>query len=556
MDEINEKAIKEIIAYYDNKNEVHDEPSDSENDDEHDNITDLVTLVEEAHRKKEENEAKKENGQTEELTSVQSAEDNTPQSEENETEETESGEQSEVLEEYSEKQDLGEAEQEPGETEQSVKAADEKDEKIPSKDEEKDEKERKMPVITPVYDLSEPEEEVYHLSRKQIWTAVIVTVLIAALASVFIFVDTGFIGRYKQNFVKNTAAVLDKFGIELNTDDTGTKNVKEAGSRRASSYKTVTVPMENAGKSVFANYRGGIVCAYTNYLSLIGSDGALVWENTTTIVDPILKTAGNYILIAEKGGRKLCLYNDSRMIYETDAEDNILTCNVSSNGDTVIVTEKSSYKGAIAVFNRDGNQVFAWYSGNENIISADISAVSRRVAVALLNSDDKVRSTIQVFDMNQKESLVQAIFEDTILFEVDFIQDTIDAFGDNCIAGLTSDGELIYDKRFENAEFVHYGADEKGNKILLFDNTNIPLVNIYNSDAVLKHQFISDELPDFVNIFGKYIAYNSGRDIVYGKTGRNQLAKYTASMDIKELIMLDENTVAIVYSNNIEIVRM
>lgn len=552
MDEINEKAIEEIIAYYDNQDEVHDEPFDLENENKDpNNVTDLVALVEAAHKKKEENEARleKENSQPEELISEaeQSFDDNILQSEENETEQTEprepEEEQSEILEEENPKEQALE------------EVKEEENEKIPLKDEEDDEKEQKIPVITPVYDLSEPEEEVYHLSRKQIWTAVIVTVLIASLASVFIFVDTGFIGRYKQNFAKNAAIILDKFGIELNIDDTKTKNVKEPSSRKAS-YKTVTVPMENAGKSVFANYRGGIVCAYTNYLSLIGSDGTLVWENTTTIVDPILKTAGNYILIAEKGGRKLCLYNDSRLIYETDTEDNILTCNVSSNGDTVIVAEKSSYKGAIAVFNRDGNQVFAWYSGNENIISADISAVTRRVAVALLNSDDRVRSTIQIFDMNQKESLVQAIFEDTILFEVDFIGDTIDAFGDNCIAGLTSDGKLIYDKRFENAEFVHYGIDEEGNKILLFDNTNIPLVNIYNSDAVLKHQFTSDELPDFVEIFGKYIVYNSGRDIVYGKTGRNQLAKYTASMDIKKLMMLDEKTIAIVYSNNIEIVGM
>jgi hypothetical protein len=72
----------------------------------------------------------------------------------------------------------------------------------------------------------------------------------------------------------------------------------------------------------------------------------------------------------------------------------------------------------------------------------------------------------------------------------------------------------------------------------------------------LKYQLTSDEIPDFVDIYGNYIVYNSGRDIIYGKPGSKQLAKFTASMDIKELLMLGKNIVVAVYSNSIEIVRM
>ena len=45
-------------------------------------------------------------------------------------------------------------------------------------------------------------------------------------------------------------------------------------------------------------------------------------------------------------------------------------------------------------------------------------------------------------------------------------------------------------------------------------------------------------------------------DILYGKIGGKQMAKFTASMDIREMMLMDKNTVAVVYSNSIELVRM
>ncbi len=542
MDKIDEKAIQDIIAYYDSQKED-DTPEETETPSEAKDVGEeeaqsLVELIEDARKKEDLKEESPEPIKPEETEDTENTE-----PEANGEAEPESAEASE--EETAKDSEKADSEAVP---EEETKSSEEKSE------EEKPEIELS---IKPVYNLSELEEEdkeEYKVGRKYIVAAAVITTLIAAIVVVFITVDSGIIGRYKQNAVTNVTSLFARFGIDISRDETDGSGLKTAGKYKTSSQNAVTVPMETAGKSKFAAYRGSLACAYTNYLSLIGSDGKIVWENTTTIVDPILRTAGNYILIAENVGKKLCLYNDSRLVYEADTEDNILTCNLSSNGDVVIVTEKPAYKGAVVVFNREGNQVFAWSSGSDNVINADISAESRLLAVALLNTDDTVKSTVQLFNMNETESYAQAIFEDTILFDIKFTGDSVETFGDNAISSLTADGELIYDKRFDSAEFVHYGIDEAGNKILLFDDTNIPLINVYAPNGSLKYQLTSDELPEYVDIFGKYIVYNSGRDVIYGKSGKRQLSKYVASMDIKDLLMLGEDSFAIVYSNNIEIV--
>ena len=50
-----------------------------------------------------------------------------------------------------------------------------------------------------------------------------------------------------------------------------------------------------------------------NHMSYIDGTGTVVWEIDTAIVDPILKVDGNYILIAEKGRNKICLYIDNKL---------------------------------------------------------------------------------------------------------------------------------------------------------------------------------------------------------------------------------------------------
>lgn len=535
MDEINEKAIKEIIDYYDSLNEVHETEEKTATQEEE--APALVDIIQEAHSRKE----KKEAAAAETEAEV----------------ETETNSEAETAEEVN-AFDTEEAEDDFEEAENEAKTEEAPEESSEKSDNEADKEELSVTetaiTISPDEEDEEKEKKRNKKSKRRIITGTLILMVIVVL---LVTVDTGFIGAYKRNVSKNVTIILNFFGIDVHKSDTRVNsNSKNTQKYKTSVKNTVTVPMEMAGQSEFIGFKGNIVSAHTNYMSLIGSDGSTIWENTTTIVNPILKTAGNYLLLAEKGGRKICLYNDSKLIYEIDTEDNILNCSVSSNGDVIAVTDKASYKGAAVVFNREGKQIFAWSSGSDNIISADISPTSRRVAVSLLNTDDKVRSTVQLFNINEEKSYAQVIFEDTIIFDTKFNGDTLSVFGDNCIAGIYAQGELIYDKRFDDVEFVHYGTDEEGNKILLFDNTNIPLINIYNRNAALKYQLSPEELPDFVDIWGKYIVYNSGRNIIYGRAGKSRLEKYTASMDIKELMLIDDNTLVIVYSNNIEIVKV
>ena len=53
-----------------------------------------------------------------------------------------------------------------------------------------------------------------------------------------------------------------------------------------------------------------------------------------------------------------------------------------------------------------------------------------------------------------------------------------------------------------------------------------------------------------------YILYNIGRDIYFGKTNSKVMSKYTAAMDIKNLIIVSDTTFVVIYSNSLEVVTV
>lgn len=384
--------------------------------------------------------------------------------------------------------------------------------------------------------------------------AVGVLIGIAAIIA-FISIDSGIIGTYKTNFANNFSHIFANFARDNNTP-----RVLEP-SRTQPQYKSsikssVIVAPENASEAVYVPFKTGILCASENHLSYISMSGETVWETDTAVVDPLLAAEGNYILLAEKDRNKLCLYADKKLLYDVDDPDNIMAVKVSAHGDAVLVTDKSSYRGGISVYNKAGEQIYSWASGRDTVISADISSASRRVAVALLNTETKAKSVMQLFDVNQTQSYSQIGIEDTVIYNVEFSGSMLTAFGDNRLVTFTEGGKVISDIVLGEGELTHSAMDSQGNKLLSFYDGAAPSLHMYTRRGADKGGLAVDTAPDFIDIEGKQVIYNAGRDIYFGKFSSRSMLKYTATMDIKNLILLSDDTYVVIYSNSFEIIRV
>lgn len=429
------------------------------------------------------------------------------------------------------------------------------------------------------------DEEVAPNKKKRIIRYAVIAAAIFLVMCVFSMIDTGVIGAYKRNFTANVTEILSNMGITITakqpkatteplndlsgisedsvSEDGKTEQtkIKATPKPKEKDYKTDVdysniVPFDEASETEFAVYKKGIVCAKSNYICYINARGETEWEMNTSVIEPILCAEGNYILLAQKNGTKLCMYDGEKLLYDTDTDGIILSCSTSENGDAAVVLNRQSYRGAFSVYNKDGDEIYSWSSGSHLVLCADISKGSRRVAASLLNTDSKVKSTVMLFNINKKDSYASADFDDTILFDIQFADETINAFGDNSMVGMDTSGKVIFDKRFDDVEVTNYATDDKGTKIIVFSSDNIPMMNIYNSAGALKYTVTTQTQSDYADIDSYNLIYNDNRDVFLGKPNSSKVSKYTASMDIKELALIDSRTFVVVYFNSLEFVRM
>ncbi len=420
---------------------------------------------------------------------------------------------------------------------------------------------------------------------------VMIILLLLAVCVFVIFasgVRIGFFENYTYNFKMNMLALTNYFEVELSepvreflTDlpspepaeiiDAATEqNVVESNIETAddipdvefedlapedSKVKSTPVALQSANTYRYADYRDYILCVNETSVMAYDDAGKSLWAIGIHMSEPILDVGGSYYMIAERGGRKIALFDGKKRLYEAEADGDIKTAALSENGDVVVVSEKEFYKGAVIVINKNGDRVFSWNSGHYNITDADIAAGSRRVAVSLLATDTGANSVIEIFDISKGEKEGETTFEGSVVFDVDFLGEVLNVFADNKIAGLSQKAKLLWEVDYSSRKLLHYRAENSGYKMATVDNNNSAEVEILTSRGKQKSLITTENIPDCIDIRSGRIAYNSDRDLIFsGLSGKNKKS-HTCSRDIKDIYIISGNTVMVVYSSGLEFVK-
>ena len=322
------------------------------------------------------------------------------------------------------------------------------------------------------------------------------------------------------------------------------------------SAKSKIVALKNAYSAAYISYNSHLICAADTALICYDANGNELWSTDISLSDPILKTSGRYIIAAEKGGTKAYLFSGKKKIWEYATESPIMSADVSENGDGVIITDKPHYKGEVNVINRKGELVYQWNSGKYEVLDADISAASRKLAVSLLNTENGADTKISFFDLKQSESYASADLTDTIAFDIEFCGETLNAVCDNKTVGINTKGHISWQKDFENKNLTKYFVENSGYKLLVFDNSNVSQMSVISGRGGEKSNIETQTFPDCIYVFEGHLLYNNGRRLIYTSlSGRNQ-QEYNCTRDVYNLLILDSSNLLVVYNSSIEFINL
>lgn len=319
-------------------------------------------------------------------------------------------------------------------------------------------------------------------------------------------------------------------------------------------------------RSFFSTYKGYIVKCTNDSIKFLDKTGEEVWEKTLSISNPIIKTNGSDLLIADSGGKNLYLIRDKEIKWTYKLDNNIINAEISSGGYVSVVHEVKGYKGAVTVFNLQGGPFFTRNIAEGFVITAKVSPKAKQV---LINTMDiggiKANASIELTDMlgNPLGSKIQ--IEDTLFPSVWYLEnETIIGVGESKVLCWNKDGKTKWEAPFEGQEItsstlldgkstvIALGGEGK-NGILSGSTSKILTISAEGKQSEI--YTVSDSVKNLASR-DDVIAVNTGGEVHFISAKGKLLYKYSTKTDVTEVKFFSKDEAAVITKNSVEFIEI
>ena len=173
------------------------------------------------------------------------------------------------------------------------------------------------------------------------------------------------------------------------------------------------------------------------YVALYNNKGVEVMRRTHSFAEPMLCAADKYLLLVERGGRRLQLETRSKSVITHTTKYDIITAAVHTNGNVAVITAaEQGYNARLTVYRKDGTVIYERLCSTL-LVDVAFSPNGKNVAVAAVSADKgTLRSTIEVLSLQSADSAPVYTYsgDDVLLCRVAYLSNSlITAVGDNAV---------------------------------------------------------------------------------------------------------------------------
>ena len=182
-----------------------------------------------------------------------------------------------------------------------------------------------------------------------------------------------------------------------------------------------------------------------SYLTYLNGEGAEVARYTCTYAEPLVRTEGKYVLVAEQGAKRLQLTTRNKVEYELKTEQKIRTVSLNAKGQFAVLTDgPQGYVVQMTVYDKSGKVL---YTRNSNrtvtdvVLSPDGTTLS---AVSVGAIDGTLNTRLEVYSTSSASPDAQCTYqaENDLLYRAAYLSDgTLVAVGEQSVVLMnTADG--------------------------------------------------------------------------------------------------------------------
>lgn len=330
----------------------------------------------------------------------------------------------------------------------------------------------------------------------------------------------------------------------------------------------IEIDTENS-PNIFA-YDKYIVTLEKNTLTQYSQSGKKEGSLEIQVSDPIFDAEGKYLVVAEKNKQKIYLIYNDNIVWEKDIEGNISKINVNKNGYTSVIISGTTYKSVIAVYDKEGKELFKTYLSSTVAVDSSISEDNKYMSFGEVNTSgtliqssiktvsiEKAKQTpsdsiINTYDAEQNDLIINIQYQDKNRL-ICMYNSSIHIIKDGKDEVLVSLNEKDNNITFSDIELSSnaYRIIEKSAGLFKSNST----VEIYNTTSKKQNIYNFNGVAKKVYSYGNIIAIDLGSEVLFINMNGWLIKKYNSAQDIKNIVLTD-NLAGIVYRDKIEFINL
>ena len=330
----------------------------------------------------------------------------------------------------------------------------------------------------------------------------------------------------------------------------------------------IEIDTENS-PNIFA-YDKYIVTLEKNTLTQYSQSGKKEGSLEIQVSDPIFDAEGKYLVVAEKNKQKIYLIYNDNIVWEKDIEGNISKINVNKNGYTSVIISGTTYKSVIAVYDKEGKELFKTYLSSTVAVDSSISEDNKYMSFGEVNTSgtliqssiktvsiEKAKQTpsdsiINTYDAEQNDLIINIQYQDKNRL-ICMYNSSLHIIKDGKDEVLVSLNEKDNNITFSDIELSSnaYRIIEKSAGLFKSNST----VEIYNTTSKKQNIYNFNGVAKKVYSYGNIIAIDLGSEVLFINMNGWLIKKYNSAQDIKNIVLTD-NLAGIVYRDKIEFINL
>jgi hypothetical protein len=213
--------------------------------------------------------------------------------------------------------------------------------------------------------------------------------------------------------------------------------------RTYSSYQ-IKDSIENTEENLagYLEYQGAVVRYSKDGAVAVGSGGELLWNGSYEMLEPIADVCGKYVAIADRGGKKICIFNDQGLAGSLSMQYNISKVKVASQGVVAVLMEEEDIS-YIRLFDKEGKllgeKIINVIKGGYPMDIALSKDGKKLVTVFVSVNKGKLQNTVIMYNFgevgkNRTDNFAGSFmdYDDIIVPKVTFLDnDTVCVFKEN-----------------------------------------------------------------------------------------------------------------------------